>query len=74
MRFERYLNEDESTFNVTLNWKGELHKYTNIKASSETQAKEKCVSALALKLNRTRSSVSVEFRGSKDNAKVEKVG
>lgn len=68
---EKYLNE--SKYNVTLNWKGELHNFKDIDGNSFPHVIHKCIAVLAKKLGRTPESVRREFSGKKDNIKVEKV-
>ena len=69
-KIENYLLE--STFNVTLNWYGELHNFTMIQASNEKQASMKCMYGLAKKLGKDVGPVRRYF-SSGDRIKVEKV-
>lgn len=67
---EKYLTEQ--VFNITINWYGELHHFTDIKAASEAQAKKFCFYGLSKKLNRTESSIKSKLKP--DSIKIEKVG
>lgn len=67
---EAYMNS--SRYNVTLNWKGELHRYEEIEAASDKHAVSKCIGALAKKLGKIDSAVRREVKG--DKIKVDKVG
>lgn len=68
----KYLNESVNYYNVTLNWKGELHRYEDVEASSDKHAASKCIAALAKKLGKIDSAVRREVKG--DKIKVNKVG
>ena len=79
---EKYLTESKEDdmagmipkYNVTINWKGELHPFKEIKASSAAQATSVCVAVLVKRLGLSTSApIYRNIKQNPNSIKVEKI-